>query len=121
MEMFLGDRRATRRYAIRLQLHYRLLRGSRVLYEGCGTTTNMSRGGVEFETGRFLPSGLSIQMWVEWPILMRGCDRMLLRMAGRILRCDGDQVAVRTTWHEFVRAEAPASRKTVERQPVLVA
>lgn len=121
MEFVLGDRRANRRYDIRLQVHYRLLRGSRVLYEGRGTTINMSRGGVTFETGRFLPSGLSIQMWIDWPILLRGCERTLLRVTGRILRCDGDTVAVRTTWHEFVRAEAPSERKIAEPDAVLVA
>lgn len=121
MQIVLGDRRAHRRYEVRLQLHYRLLRGSRVLYEGCGVTTNMSRGGVTFQTGRFLPSGLSIQMWIEWPILMRGCERTLLRLAGRILRSDGEEVAVRTTWHEFVRAETPAAGEAADREPVLVA
>lgn len=120
MEMILGDRRATRRYPVRLQLHYRLLRGSRILYEGRGTTNNISRGGVEFETGRFLPSGLSIQMWIAWPVLMRGCEQMLLRLVGRTVRCDGDRAAVRTSWHEFVRAETPAAHDS-ERQPVMVA
>lgn len=122
MEVMLGDRRSDRRYDMRLPVRYRLLRGSRVLYEGTGTTVNVSRGGVAFETERFLPSGLSIQLWVEWPVLHRGREPMVLRLAGRILRCDGEEVGVRTTWHEFVKPECPAAlERVVMNEPALVA
>ena len=122
MEFMLGDRRSDRRYDMQLPVRYRLLRGSRVLYEGAGSTVNVSRGGVSFQTERFLPSGLSIQLWIDWPVPHRGREPMVLRLAGRILRCNGDEVGVRTTWHEFVKPEAPAVRgRSVIDEPALVA
>lgn len=109
MESMLADRRTERRFEMELPAQYRLLRGSRVLYEGSGTTANLSRGGLSLKTDRFLPSGLSIQLSVEWPV-GHGHDQMMLRLSGRILRCDGDVVAIRTTWHEFVRIDCGAGR-----------
>ncbi|HWQ54812.1 MAG TPA: PilZ domain-containing protein [Bryobacteraceae bacterium] len=109
MESMLADRRTEHRFEMELPVHYRLLRGSRVLYEGSGTTANLSRGGLSLKTERFLPSGLSIQLSVEWPV-GQGHDQMLLRLSGRILRCDGEVVAVRTNWHEFVRPNSGAGR-----------
>jgi hypothetical protein len=121
MEVMLGDRRSDRRYEMQLNVRYRLLRGSRVLCEGTGATTSVSRGGLTFTAGRFLPSGLSIQLWVEWPIPQRGIERVELRIAGRTLRCDGDEVAVRANWHEFIRMETGAQESFVRNEPLMVA
>jgi hypothetical protein len=108
MESISGDQRSDQRYDIRLKVRYRLSRGSRVLYEGTGATTNLSSGGVAFTTERFLPSGLSIRLWIEWPILRHGRHPVELQIAGRILRCHDGKVTVRTNWHEFVHLGSPA-------------
>lgn len=105
MQVILGDRRSDRRYPLRLQLRYKLLRGNQVLYEGSGVTSSLSRGGVSFETGRFLPSGLAVEVAIDWPILLRGRDRLTLRIGGRVLRSNGDETVIRTQHYDFVRAE----------------
>jgi hypothetical protein len=113
MELILGDRRADRRYDIELPMRYRLLRGSRVLFEGRGMTTTLSRSGFAFRSGRFLPGGLMIEAFIEWPVVLRGCEAVTLRINGRIIRSDGDMAAVRNTWHDFVRDEAAMPAESV--------
>jgi hypothetical protein len=113
MELILGDRRADRRYDIELPMRYRLLRGSRVLFEGQATTATLSRSGFAFRSGRFLPSGLMIEAYIDWPVILRGCEAVTLRINGRIVRSDGDLAVVRNTWHEFVREESAANSETI--------
>ena len=109
MEIILGDRRTDRRYELRLPMRYKLLRGRRTLYEGTAYTSNLGRGGVSFTAGRFLPSGLAVEIFIDWPVLLRGQDSIQLRMSGRISRSDGLEVAVKTNWHDFVRSASASA------------
>lgn len=109
MEMILGDRRSDRRYDLRLPMRYKLLRGRRVLHEGTGYTSNVGRGGIAFTAGRFLPSGLAIEISIQWPVLLRGHESIELRVGGRIARSDGEDAAVRANWFDFVRTESTAT------------
>jgi hypothetical protein len=106
MEIMMGDRRADRRYQLRLPMRYRLLRGRRVLHEGTAYTSDVGRGGLSFDAGRFLPSGLAVEISIDWPVLLRGDESIQLRISGRITRSDGREVAVKSTWHDFVRTVA---------------
>lgn len=109
MEMILGDRRSDRRYDLRLPMQYKIFRGRRVLFEGTGYTSNLGRSGLSFEAGRFLPSGLAIEIAIEWPVLLRGHDSIRLRVHGRISRSDGQEAAVKAQSYDFVRTESAAS------------
>ena len=106
MQINLGDRRSDRRYDIRLPLRFKLLRGRRVLYEGTSFTSNLGRGGLAFNVGRFVPSGLAVEIAIDWPVLLRGRDSITLRVQGRVARSDGEEVAVRTTWYDFMREQS---------------
>ncbi|MFB3828544.1 MAG: PilZ domain-containing protein [Bryobacteraceae bacterium] len=110
MEMIQGDRRTDRRYDMQLKLHYRLMKGSRVLHEGTGITRNMSRGGIQFEADRSLQSGSLVELSIEWPIPLRGRTPIRLHVMGYVTRSCRKVVALHSTWHEFVAA-------AVERQP----
>ena len=52
-----GERRSDKRYAIALDVRWRLLRRKKTLDSGQGHTVDLSTGGVLFETGRRLPVG----------------------------------------------------------------
>jgi hypothetical protein len=105
-----GERRQDRRYALHLEVKWKLVRRRRVLDTGTGQTIDMSSGGVLFDAGKHLPEGLNIELSVNWPVLLHNVAPMQLLAFGRIVRSAGRRVAIQTTQHEFrtmaVQAEA---------------
>ena len=96
-----GDRRADRRYGIHLDVKWKLIRRRRVLDAGMGQTLDLSSGGLLFDPGRHLPEGLNVELSITWPVLLHNVAPLQLVVTGRIVRCHGQRVAVRTVQHEF--------------------
>jgi PilZ domain len=105
------DQRANGRYPIELAVHYKLLRGDRVVRVGCGRTLNISSGGVLFETDEMLPPSGLVELAIQWPFLLRKVCSLKLVMRGRIVRLDypTKATAVRAQSHEFRTAGVRAS------------
>jgi hypothetical protein len=103
MDSISGERRADRRYGVQLNVRYRLVRTSRLLAEGTGTTCNMSKGGVSFSPDRILPAKASVELSIEWPSLLHGEHPLELHIVGRVVRSLSGETAIRTMWHAFVR------------------
>jgi hypothetical protein len=102
-----GDRRQDRRYHLQLELRWKLIRRRRVLDTGTGHTLDLSSGGILFDAGRHLPEGLSAELWICWPVLLRNTAPLQLVASGKIVRGIGRRVAIQTTQHEFRTAGAP--------------
>ena len=96
-----GDRRSDRRYPIQLDLRWKLVRRKRVLETGTGSTLDFSRGGIQFESTRPLPTGLTVELAISWPVLLHNVAPMQLVAQGRIVRSEGGRVAIRMSQHEF--------------------
>lgn len=96
-----GERRSDRRYDLRLETRWKLIRRRRVLETGSGRTIDLSSGGILFEAGRPLPVGLNVELSVTWPVLLQNTAPLQLVVSGRIVRSDGSLVAIRMTQHEF--------------------
>lgn len=96
-----GDRRSDRRYRIRLDMRWKLIRRRKIQDTGSGRTLNLSSGGILFETDRELPVGLNVELSILWPVLLRQLAPMQLVVSGRIVRSANQQVALRMTQHEF--------------------
>src|SRR3954454_3100794 len=96
-----GDRRSDRRYDIRLELRWKLIRRRRVLENGVGHTVDLSSGGILFDPGRQLPVGLNVELAIAWPVLLRDVAPMQLIVSGRVVRCAGNRVGVVMVQHEF--------------------
>ena len=96
-----GERRQDRRYALHLEVKWKLIRRRRVLDTGTGQTIDMSSGGILFDAGRHLPEGLNVELSVTWPVLLHNIAPMQLFATGRIVRSSGRRVAIRTSQHEF--------------------
>ena len=96
-----GDRRADRRYEIRLDLRWKLVRRRRVLESGTGYTIDLSSGGVQFEAGRPLPMGFQVELSVAWPILLDSVSPLQLVVQGKVVRSRYGRTAVRMDQHEF--------------------
>src|SRR3954462_2528244 len=112
-----GDRREDRRYGIHLDVKRKLIRRRRVLDTGTGTTVDLSSGGLLFDPGRHLPAGLNVELSITWPVMLHDVAPLQLVVAGRIVRANGSQVAVRTVQHEFRTIGAAANRASVPSGP----
>jgi hypothetical protein len=101
MEGIAGDRRTDRRYELKLDLRWKLIRRRRLLDSGSGTSVDLSSGGILFDAGRPLPLGLNIELSVAWPVLLRNTAALQLIVSGRIVRAAGNRVAIQMVQHEF--------------------
>lgn len=94
-----GDRRWTVRYPLAARLGYTLPNRGEI--SGYGTTVNVSSHGVLFQGDRTLLPGISIEFWIEWPVLLDAHVGLRLHGVGRIVRVDGTHMAVETSRYEF--------------------
>jgi hypothetical protein len=102
-----ADRRANRRYKMKLSLKFRVFRGKETLVSGSGTTCNLSSGGVLFGTNCALPLGLQVELGIKWPMLLCDTVRMKLVVFGHIIRSDSNTTAVSMEKYEFRTNGAP--------------
>jgi c-di-GMP-binding flagellar brake protein YcgR len=105
-----GERRQDRRYHLQLDAKWKLIRRRRLLDTGDGRTMDISSGGIRFDAGRRLPEGLNVELSIAWPVLLRNEAPMQLVVTGKIVRCDGREVAIQTTQHEFRTLAPPTER-----------
>src|ERR1700676_3773465 len=95
------DPRRHRRYPISLNVTYKLFHNGRIERLGSGQTLDVSSGGACFECGDSFPSTGSIELTINWPCLLEGVCPLKLVMRGRIVRIDGQRIAVEAQHHEF--------------------
>jgi c-di-GMP-binding flagellar brake protein YcgR len=108
-----GDRRQDRRYHLQLEAKWKLIRRRRLLDTGSGRTVDISSGGIRFDAGRRLPDGLVVELSISWPVLLHNEAPLQLVVTGKIVRCDGREVAIQTTQHEFRTAGVSGERRAV--------
>ena len=95
------DRRANRRYGIPLNVRWKLRHGKPAADSGTGTTVDVSSSGLFFKTDRELPVGVTIELSIAWPVLLRNVAPLQLKVVGEVVRTAGRRVAVRIRHHEF--------------------
>ena len=117
-----GDRRQDRRYQLKLDLKWKLIRRRRVLDSGTGHTVDLSSGGILFDAGRHLPEGLNVELSVTWPVLLHNVAPMQLVVFGRIKRTNGRLIAMQTNQHEFRTAGGSSERNVTmpSRNPAIL-
>jgi len=96
-----GERRGDRRYALQLELRWKLIRRRRVLDTGTGHTLDLSSSGILLNAGRHLPEGLNLELSVSWPVLLHNVAPLQLTVSGRIVRSEGSLAAIQMVQHEF--------------------
>jgi hypothetical protein len=101
LETHRADQRLHQRYPIILKVEYKLLKKGRVELVGSGRTMNISSGGIFFEAGDPLPLNRRVELAMDWPFLLEGVCPLKLVMRGRVVRTDGQGIAVRIARHEF--------------------
>lgn len=108
-----GERREDRRYDLKLDLRWKLLRRRRIIDNGVGHTIDLSRGGVRFFAGRDLPVGFHIDLSIAWPARLHNVAPMLLAVKGKVVRSNAGWAAIRTTAHEFRTQGVPHEHREV--------
>src|SRR6266851_1169849 len=96
-----GQRRRDRRYAIQLELRWKLVRRRRVIESGTGYTLDLSSSGILLDAGRHLPAGVNLELSISWPVLHQNISPLHLSVFGRIVRSDGGLTAIQMAQHEF--------------------
>jgi hypothetical protein len=108
-----GERRARPRYALKLPLEYRTIDG-RTEIIGTGTTRDLSRLGIAFETGEELPPDSHVELSIEWPAIPGGADPPRLIVRGLVTRSQAGLAAVRVMRMEFADTRRMAAGSVSE-------
>jgi hypothetical protein len=95
------ERRSNRRYDVRLEARWKLLRRRRVLDQGACQTLDFSSGGILLAVDRAFPIGLSVELSIAWPVALDDRTPLQLAVAGRVVRSDNGRAAIRLTQYEF--------------------
>jgi PilZ domain len=104
-EPALRERRSERRYAIALQLRWKLFSRKRLRDMGTGTTIDLSSGGILFESDH-KPAGPGfMELGITWPAKPDHFPSMHLIVIGRVVRVSGTRVALRIRQHGFSIAD----------------
>ena len=95
------DRRSKHRFAIKRELHFKVIERERVISTGAGCTIDISSVGVAFEaSGKFKPGAL-VQLSISWPVLLDETCLMQLMIVGRVVRTGKQDVACTIDRYEF--------------------
>jgi PilZ domain len=95
------DRRMSRRYDLRLPLHYRVAQKGLPPRSGSGMTCDLSTSGISFRCRRPLPVGAHIEMTIAWPARYADTYPIDLIVTGFVVRSDSGRTAVRMTSRRF--------------------
>src|SRR4051812_33212416 len=96
-----SDRRRKQRFAIEQELRYKILvRGSRIVGTGTGTSLNISSSGIWFNTPN-LPAKLPVEVSIDWPVLLDESRAMQLSIYGAVVRSNDQGTAVSIHRYEF--------------------
>ena len=112
IEGIAGDRRIDRRYDLKLELRWKLIRRRRLLDSGSGISVDLSSGGILFDAGRPLAVGLNVELSVSWPMLLHNTAPLQLMVSGRIMRISGTCAAIQMVRHEFRTIAQPAHHRS---------
>lgn len=102
-----SDRRTSGRFPIERDLRYKILNADPAA-SGTGRTINISSTGVLFTAQAPLPPGGQVQVLISWPARIDGKCRLRLKAEGRVVRCNGRQIAMAIEKYEFRTAASPA-------------
>ena len=96
-----SDRRDSERFPVARDVEYQLAGRTGQRKKGIGKTVNISSGGVLCAMPEALPPGTKIELSISWPAQLEGKCLLKLVAQGRITRCEGTEVAIQITKHEF--------------------
>jgi hypothetical protein len=101
-----NERRASRRFPLRLAIRYRWLGSSAGSDWANSESLNISSSGLLFTASGALLPGQAIEAFIAWPVWLDKRIPLKLVIRGPIVRNEGDQAAIRFERYEFKTATA---------------
>lgn len=95
------ERRSNARYPVKLSINYHHTVGRNQHVNGFGQTLNMSSGGLLVSAQHEVNAGLSLEVNVQWPLLLNGTVPIQLVVHGKVVRCGGSMFAVSFAQYQF--------------------
>jgi hypothetical protein len=95
------ERRANRRYELRLPVHFRVSQKGVVARWGSGLTRDISTSGLSFRARKPVPVGAHVELVLDWPAKYAETQPVDLQITGFVVRSDNGRTAVRITSHRF--------------------
>jgi len=93
-----SGRRKHWRYPVDLEIRCRALPSDRVVL---GKICDISSHGVRFTSSEILALGATVELAIDWPVLLDGACPLQLKGRGRVLRNDKHGTAIEIERHEF--------------------
>ena len=75
--------------------------GTGVAETGAGQTVDFSSSGLRFSADGPLEPGLTVELFIDWPLLLDGGVQLQLTMTGTVVRSSGTETALRIRRHGF--------------------
>jgi len=101
-----NERRASRRFPLRLAIRYRWLGASTGSDWATSESLNISSSGLLFTTAGALSPGQAVEAFIAWPVWLDKRIPLKLVIRGPVVRNIGDQSAIRFERYEFKTAAA---------------
>jgi hypothetical protein len=95
------DRRSNDRFPIIREVRYKVMNSKGSVEVGTGETINISSTGVLFKAEKPLPPGKRLELSISWPAQLDGKCGLKLVARGRIVRCQGTNIALEIDKYEF--------------------
>ena len=96
-----SDRRSSVRVPVNLELRYSVVGHRRPAENGSGRTIDMSSSGLSFTADTPLSIGQTLDVSIDWPVLLDGGVQLQIVASGVVVRTTGAVTAIRIERHEF--------------------
>jgi PilZ domain-containing protein len=95
------ERRANARFPLTLEIRYSVSDGHARGESGLGQTIDLSSSGLRFAAKRPLEPGLTIDVAINWPVLLDGRVQLQLIVTGIVVWSSGAETALQIQRHDF--------------------
>ena len=99
-------------YPIEAELNYCIIHGRKVR-RGRGTSLAMSSSGVVFKAKDTVPTGLNIEVWLDWPVCLDNAIARSLYIHGKTLRSEDGQANIRIVGYHFCTSNSKGQNRSV--------
>jgi hypothetical protein len=96
-----SDSRSSVRVPMDLEVRYSVVRRRRSVEIGSGRTIDISSSGLSFTADRPLSIGQTLDVSIDWPVLLDGGVQLQIVASGVVVRTTGAVTAIRIERHEF--------------------
>jgi len=104
------ERRCQFRYPVGVELFYKLTRNGTILDQGSGRTVDFSGAGLLFQSDRKLPTGIELELLIDWPVRLDGATVLHAAVSGRVVRSTAEGTAVTIRRFRFLPGPARGKR-----------